>query len=245
MAEPVPPASRRDREHSPDWLRRAARSVAVAAVIAVCAALPWVVPGVPAMFTADAPALQQPFVTPAAGSGAADTVPHRNVRILPAPSFRDRKLRAFGRPTRVVVPRLGVDSAIVPISGLSGVLLPPSDAKILGWWQEGRRAGAHNGAVALTGHTVHDGGGALDNLADLDPGDLVTVGTTRGQVDYWVTRVRVMSTARFARESGSILSQSGPGRLVLITCDDWNGSEYLSSAVVVARPVADRPRRTR
>ena len=28
-----------------------------------------------------------------------------------------------------------------------------------------------------------------------------------------------------------------PGRLVLITCEDWNGTTYLSNAVVFADPV--------
>lgn len=26
------------------------------------------------------------------------------------------------------------------------------------------------------------------------------------------------------------------GRLVLVTCEDWNGKEYLSNAVVIADP---------
>jgi len=29
-----------------------------------------------------------------------------------------------------------------------------------------------------------------------------------------------------------------PGRLVLITCEDWDGERYLSNVVVTATPVA-------
>jgi hypothetical protein len=33
-----------------------------------------------------------------------------------------------------------------------------------------------------------------------------------------------------------LFSQSGPGRLVLVTCEDWNGEVYLRNRVVVATP---------
>jgi hypothetical protein len=29
-----------------------------------------------------------------------------------------------------------------------------------------------------------------------------------------------------------------PGRLVLVTCEDWNGARYLSNVVVIATPTA-------
>ena len=35
-----------------------------------------------------------------------------------------------------------------------------------------------------------------------------------------------------------MFSQDVPGRLVLITCEDWDGSRYLSNVVVTATPVA-------
>jgi hypothetical protein len=31
-----------------------------------------------------------------------------------------------------------------------------------------------------------------------------------------------------------VFDQGVPGRLVLITCEDWNGSVYLSNEVVIA-----------
>jgi hypothetical protein len=34
-----------------------------------------------------------------------------------------------------------------------------------------------------------------------------------------------------------VFSQDVPGRLVLITCEDWNGSVYLSNTVVLADPL--------
>jgi len=151
-----------------------------------------------------------------------------------------RQLRAWhrdaGRPERVVVPRLQVASAVLPISGNSGVLLPPSDPQEIGWWQEGPRAGARRGTTVLTGHTVHTGGGAFDNLGELVPGDAVRVGTSEGTLRYRVVRVRDYRTGALAREARRIFRLTGPGRLLLITCSDWTGTMYLSNTVVTAVP---------
>jgi hypothetical protein len=35
-----------------------------------------------------------------------------------------------------------------------------------------------------------------------------------------------------------VFDQSIPGRLVLITCEDWNGKIYLGNVVVIAVPAA-------
>jgi hypothetical protein len=35
-----------------------------------------------------------------------------------------------------------------------------------------------------------------------------------------------------------VFAQDVPGRLVLVTCEDWDGSGYLSNAVVIATPDA-------
>ena len=43
--------------------------------------------------------------------------------------------------------------------------------------------------------------------------------------------------ATLARDAAKVFRQDGPGRLVLITCEDWNGTMYLSNAVVFADPV--------
>ncbi|RNM17608.1 class F sortase [Nocardioides pocheonensis] len=134
-----------------------------------------------------------------------------------------------------------MDSTVLPISGQSGSLLPPSDPQVLGWWKEGRPAGAEYGSAVITGHTVHTGGGALDHLDKLVVGDSVRVRTDAGWIRYEVQRTRVYSTEQLARDAKQIFTLGGPGRLVLITCDNWNGSFYESNAVVFAAPVADEP----
>jgi LPXTG-site transpeptidase (sortase) family protein len=162
------------------------------------------------------------------------------VRIAAAqPSVPPRPERspAAGRPARLLVPRLGVDAPVYPIAAQGRVLTPPSDPQTLGWWSGGAVPGAAHGGALVTGHTVHTGGGAFDDLETLRPGDPVRVRTDRGVVRYRVSGVTVYRKASLARDAARVFRQTGPGRLVLVTCEDWNGSVYLSNAVVFADPV--------
>lgn len=141
-----------------------------------------------------------------------------------------------GAPRRVVIPALSVDAPVLPVRAPGRTLIPPSDPQQLGWWADGAKPGARKGSALVTGHTVHTGGGALDNLEDLRPGDPVVVRTTRDTVRYDVQRVRVYSKGSLAQHAREVFSQKVPGRLVLITCEDWNGVRYLSNVVVIAAP---------
>ena len=143
-----------------------------------------------------------------------------------------------GPPRRVSVPRLGVDVPVVPIAAPGGVLTPPDDPRVLGWWSRGAVPGARTGSALVTGHTVSTGGGALDDLERLSAGDVVRVSTNRGRISYSVESTDVLGKGELAQRAEDLFDQSVPGRLVLITCEDWNGQEYLSNVVVTASPVA-------
>lgn len=143
-----------------------------------------------------------------------------------------------GAPRRVVIPALRVDAGVVPVEAPDDTLIPPTDPQQLGWWADGARPGAERGSALVTGHTVHTGGGALNHLEDLTRGDRVVVRTDRGRIAYRVDRVRTYSKGRIARDAERLFSQDVPGRLVLITCEDWDGSQYLSNVVVIAQPVS-------
>lgn len=140
------------------------------------------------------------------------------------------------RPNTVVVPSLEVRADVTPIATEGGALTPPSDPLEVGWWSGGSRPGAARGAAVITGHTVHTGGGAFDDLDELEAGDRVVVRAGRRSVSYDVSSVRVLSRAELAQRSSDIFARSGPGRLVLITCEDWDGTAYRSNVVVTARP---------
>ena len=60
--------------------------------------------------------------------------------------------------------------------------------------------------------------------------------TRRGAISYVVTTVTVYRKRALAKAASKVFDQSVPGRLVLVTCEDWDGTSYLSNAVVVAIP---------
>jgi len=142
-----------------------------------------------------------------------------------------------GTPRRVVIQRLRMDAPVVPISTVGNALTPPSDPQQLGWWSAGAKTGARQGSALVTGHTVHTGGGAMDDLEQLRTGDRVTVYTSRGIIPYAVRSVNVFGKGSIARHAQQLFSQEVRGRLVLVTCEDWDGTRYLSNVVVVAKPV--------
>jgi LPXTG-site transpeptidase (sortase) family protein len=127
---------------------------------------------------------------------------------------------------------------VLSIRASKGSLTPPSNPRTVGWWSAGAQPGAKRGSAVITGHTVHNGGGAFDDLEQLQKGDQILVATTRGQLRYRVTAVTTYRKQALATHAQEVFDQSVPGRLVLITCADWNGKVYLSNAVVIAKPTA-------
>ncbi len=154
----------------------------------------------------------------------------------PTPAPAPRRTVVHGSPRLVAVPVLGIRAPVDPIEVEAGALTPPSDPGRIGWWADGARPGARHGKAVLTGHTVNAGGGAFDDLETLEAGQTVVVEATGGRVTYDVTSVRVLSREQLAQENESIFRPAGPHRLVLITCEDWDGVAYRSNVVVEAAP---------
>lgn len=153
----------------------------------------------------------------------------------PVPEDR-RPATPPGRPRHLDIPSLGVHAPVVAIDLAGAVLTPPADPDLLGWWRQGALVGASTGTTLITGHTVHSGGGALDDLEHLERGDRVVV-TARGRpFVYRVQRVQVLGKGALAAHAQVLFGQGGPARMVLVTCEDWNGREYESNVVVTARP---------
>jgi hypothetical protein len=147
-----------------------------------------------------------------------------------------------GAPNRVVIPALGVAAPVRPIGTVAGTLVPPADPATLGWWAAGATPGSARGSVVVTGHTVHDGGGALDRLGSLAPGDLVVVRTAHSRLRYVVRSVAVLRKGVLAERAPRLFGQQVAGRLVLVTCTDWDGIRYLSNVVVIAAPASVQAR---
>lgn len=137
-------------------------------------------------------------------------------------------------PERLVVEGLDVDAPVVPIDVTDGVLVPPASPQVLGWWQGGAAVGAEQGSALITGHTVHSGGGALDDLETLEPGDEIVVQGRNREMSFRVASVQVLGKGQLAERAEEVFDQTGPPRLVVITCEDWNGSGYDSNVLVTA-----------
>jgi len=171
--------------------------------------------------------------TPTAGTPTAKP-PKTSAEPKKSPSARPKA----GTPVRVSVPSLGISARVLGIRARGGALIPPANPRLVGWWSDGARPGAAKGSAIITGHTVHNGGGAFDDLEQLGAGDTVTVSTGKGTIKYSVVGVAVYRKGALAKQATRLFDQGVAGRLVLVTCEDWDGSKYLSNAVVIAKPVS-------
>src|ERR1700712_5228949 len=133
------------------------------------------------------------------------------------PEFRP--LSAPAKPIELVVPALTIHAKIKPIEvNAQNVLDPPADVHQVGWWRRSVRPGNDHGQTVLTGHTVHTGGGVMNRLAQLHPGNVIRVVTPKGTMVYRTTKVLTLSKAQLARRSAALFGQGrGSNRLGVVT----------------------------
>jgi LPXTG-site transpeptidase (sortase) family protein len=210
--------------------------LALAAVLATIAIAATRGPDHPDDPAADADTLsaQQPPATPAATATPTPPVEQSEVPLDPA----DSQAEAITGPYTLRIPRIGVDAPVVPIhSTQDRVLLPPRDPGIAGWWSDGAAPGAAHGSAVLVGHTVrNNGGGIFDDVGTLHNGDTIEVEGSDTTLTYRVQTVDVLPKNQVARDAEHIFNQAGPGRLVIITCDDWDGTTWQSNIITIAAP---------
>ena len=147
---------------------------------------------------------------------------------------------AQGQPARLVIPAIDVDATVIPLVSEGDDLEPPADVTKVGWWAAGAEPGSAKGAAVFVGHTVHAGGGVFDDLADVEVGDAIRVRTGVGWVRYRVSEVRKYSRKEIDKNAERLFGQSGPGRLVLVTCSGYRLGTYHGNTVVTASPVASK-----
>ncbi len=167
---------------------------------------------------------------PAAAPSATPTVPV----LPPAP------------PDLLAIPRLGVQARVVAVPlGVGRTLLPPQHPRLVGWWSGSAAPGGVRGGTVIAGHTVHTGGGALDRLHELSTGDRIDLRTANGRMRYRVDRTLTLRKSELAAAADELFDQGSPARLVVVTCDDWDGRAYRSNVVAVASPIRATPARQR
>lgn len=163
-------------------------------------------------------------------------VPGGSAAPVTSPALTPELIRA-GAPMRLVMPALKVDAPVVPISMVGATLDPPRDYHEVGWWNASAKPGASQGQTVITGHTLHTGGASMNNLGELTVGNAVQVVSKRGTLTYTVTKKMVLTKKQLSKNSDQLFAQDrGQGRLVLITCSDWNGAYYDTNTIVFATP---------
>jgi LPXTG-site transpeptidase (sortase) family protein len=175
-------------------------------------------------------------------SGSPDRTPEADTPDKAVGSGGAREATAPGRPRRMVIPRLGVDAPVVPKNAEGGTFEAPDDANVLGWWAAGAQPGEERGSVLVAGHTLRGQRGALHDLEETRVGDPVTVATGGSVVRYRVRTVEVLTKEQVAARATELFDQDAPGRLVVVTCEIWNGRRFTGNVILTADKVRVVPR---
>ncbi|WP_233488891.1 class F sortase [Blastococcus sp. TF02-09] len=184
--------------------------------------------------------------TSAASSPTADAAPEEAAvpaeDAQPALPTAGQALPTPASDVHVVVPALGMDLPVLPLTPRSGAINPPT--LTAAYWIEpygdpvGDAAEADN-TLYLAAHSTNTGRYGFDPLLDEDgdstlgTGDVVEVSTPGGTVAYTVER-----TQRYDKDElpdAAEVWEAVPGRLVLITCTQEDGGRSTENLVVVAR----------
>jgi len=178
---------------------------------------------------------------PVVGRTTARARPTNPTRISPTTTVRTGSA-VPAAPAELRLPRLGVTAHVQKVDSVGGVLQVPEDISQVGWWQHSAPAGSAVGNTVIDGHidSAAAGEGALFHLADLGPGDAVSVTTTNGAiVKYEVDARRVYVKAQGI--PASLFDQKGTGKLVIISCGgpfDSAESSYEDNIVIFASPTS-------
>jgi LPXTG-site transpeptidase (sortase) family protein len=161
------------------------------------------------------------------------------VRVRPAAPEAYQPVAVPADPELLIVPAISLRAPVIPIEiDPDGVLHPPADVSVVGWWKRSAKPGAATGQTLITGHTVHTGGGVMNKLGDLKAGELIQVQTKAGTVDYRATKVTVFTKEQLAKHAKALFGQNRKkNRLVLVTCTGWTGYDYTSNIIVFADPL--------
>ncbi|GAA4884392.1 class F sortase [Actinomycetospora straminea] len=150
-----------------------------------------------------------------------------------------------GAPVRVRAPAVDLDAPVVAVGVADdGQMAVPERIAEVGWYRYGPAPGAPAGSAVLAGHVDDSvqGLGAFADLGALRVGDEVSVDGPGGTTTHRVREVRVVG--KDALPVDELFDESGPPRLVLVTCDgpfDTDAGRYRDNLVVVTDPAGRAP----
>jgi Sortase domain len=126
-------------------------------------------------------------------------------------------------PVRMSIGAIDIDSRVQPVGAPDRVLEIPPKPWVVGWWKGGVGPGSGQGTVVLVAHLDSRtyGTGPFARARDLSVGDPMTLTDNDALVhDYRVASVETYLKKALPYEQ--IFTQSGPERVVIVTC----GGEY-------------------
>jgi hypothetical protein len=142
-------------------------------------------------------------------------------------------------PVAIHIPSIGVDSALVSTGVLDdGTVAVPPDANIAGWFNGGPRPGERGPAVIM-GHvdSARTGPGVFYRLRDIVIGDIVTIDTPDGPIEFVVERVEQHPKLEFP--TGAVYGPTPGPTLRLVTCGgsfDRSVRSYYDNIIVFLLP---------
>jgi sortase (surface protein transpeptidase) len=144
------------------------------------------------------------------------------------------------QPTRLSVPAVGLDATVGAMSVAAGGSVDPPTPGSAYWLSGSSVAGpTSTGTTYLAGHTYRGGGRAVFNpFLDIPhsrytvhKGDRIVVGTPSGSWAYTVTDTELY--LKTTVEQQTELWRNVPGRLVLVTCFQYDGGTSSQQNFVV------------
>lgn len=180
---------------------------------------------------------------PASSGAPIETAAPASTGVGAAGGFQDPDLESNAPragelvPTHVSIPAIGVESDLETLAlAADGRIQPPVDWQRAGWYAGGVVPGDVGPAV-VAGHVDSPGGPAVFlELAQLAPGDAVTVTLSDGSVATFVVD-RSLRAAKADFPTSEVYAPTPTPQLRLITCDgDWDPAtgHYTDNLVVFA-----------
>lgn len=163
--------------------------------------------------------------------------------VTPTPNESGPQRSKVARPTRVVIPTLGVDGPVVPVSldemeveGQVQAAWGVPDEYAAGWHETSAALGEPDNMV-LNGHNT-DNGEIFRDLYTLGPGDEIIVYSERVSRTYAVSQTLILPEAGQALEvrlaNARYVLPADDERLTLVTCHPYGSLR--NRLIVVARP---------
>jgi sortase (surface protein transpeptidase) len=122
-------------------------------------------------------------------------------------------------PVRIDIPAIDVESRVTSVGTTDRVLDIPRKPWVVGWWADGVGSGSDHGTTVLAAHltTVRYGDGPFVRAPDLVPGDAMTLTDAEGRNRAYTVET-VKTYIKTALPYERLFTQTGPPRVVLVTC---------------------------